>query len=61
MPAPHVRRHAAALTDQLLTGVRGVLLNGPRQAGKTTLLSDIAAVRGVPLRSLDDRTTLGCR
>lgn len=58
MPVHHVRRHAAALTEQLLTGVRGVLLNGPRQAGKTTLLSDIAAARGVSLCSLDDPTTL---
>lgn len=37
---------------------RVVVVNGPRQAGKTTLLKLFEAARGGSLRSLDDATTL---
>ncbi len=37
---------------------RVVIVNGPRQAGKTTLLKLFESARGGSLRSLDDATTL---
>jgi predicted AAA+ superfamily ATPase len=41
-----------------LTGFRVVVVNGPRQSGKSTLLSLLADEVGGELLTLDDRTTL---
>lgn len=47
------RRLKEALSD-----TRVVLLSGPRQSGKTTLIEKMAAADGMPFLTLDDATTL---
>ncbi|MEU0807110.1 AAA family ATPase [Streptomyces sp. NPDC005970] len=54
-----VRRHAASLVAEALDDTRVVLVNGARQAGKSTLTRLPAARRRDPvLRLLDDAATL---
>ncbi|NUR73776.1 MAG: ATP-binding protein [Hamadaea sp.] len=42
----------------LANGLRAVVINGPRQSGKTTLLRSFQAVHGGEFYSLDDEATL---
>lgn len=51
-------RRAAEVLDRYLASARGAVVNGPRQAGKTSLLRQAHAVRGGSYVSLDDRTEL---
>lgn len=53
-----VQRSATARLRLLTDHFRVVIVNGPRQSGKTTLLSLLHAERGGSLRSLDDPTTM---
>jgi uncharacterized protein len=59
-PSPDlVRRHAEVLVHEALGDTRVVLVNGARQAGKSTLTRLIAARRpGTVIRLLDDAATL---
>lgn len=50
-------RRAHGLVNEALTGFRVVIVNGPRQSGKSTLLQLLAQDSGA-LLTLDDRTTL---
>ncbi len=43
--------------EELLTGFRGVVVNGPRQSGKSTLVAQVQSGRG-PLVTLDDSVQL---
>lgn len=43
--------------NEALTDTRVVLVSGPRQSGKTTLVRQVAA-GGIPFLTLDDKTTL---
>jgi uncharacterized protein len=54
LPEPFVRRRAADLLDRRLTASRAVVVNGPRQSGKTSLLAQLSAARGGSYVSLDD-------
>ena len=47
-------RACGVVADEYLTTFRVVILNGPRQAGKTTLLRHLQAHHGGTLLSLDD-------
>lgn len=47
-------RHAAHAVTEALTDTRVVLVNGARQCGKSTLVSQIGAEHGAVWRSLDD-------
>lgn len=51
-------RRAAALVTESLDAFRVIVVNGPRQAGKSTLLSVIAADAEATVLTLDDRPTL---
>jgi predicted AAA+ superfamily ATPase len=53
-----VPRQALARLERLASGFRVVIVNGPRQAGKTTLVSLLQARAGGSLRSLDDPSLL---
>jgi predicted AAA+ superfamily ATPase len=53
-----VPRHVAADVRESLSGFRVVVLNGPRQAGKSTLLAMLAEEIDGELVTLDDRTQL---
>lgn len=53
-----ITRLAEARLDSLMQAFRVVVVNGPRQAGKTTLLQMYAERHGGELISLDDRTRL---
>lgn len=53
-----VPRFALERLRQRVAAFRVVIVNGPRQAGKTTLLNLFRADRGGSFRSLDDATTL---
>jgi len=53
-----VPRFALQRLDLLVGALRIVIVNGPRQAGKTTLLSMFREQRGGSLRSLDNDQTL---
>ncbi|MGI8696972.1 MAG: ATP-binding protein [Mycobacteriales bacterium] len=53
-----LERSVAALVDEYLSGLRVVVLNGPRQAGKTTLMRQLIASGDGELRNLDDETQL---
>ena len=51
-------RRAAALAQEYLTFARVVVLDGPRQSGKTTILRSLAVTAGLPLKSFDDHREL---
>ncbi len=53
-----VPRFALHRLDLLVGALRIVIVNGPRQAGKTTLLTMLQEQRGGSLRSLDNDQTL---
>lgn len=61
--APHspigriLPRHAAVAVQHALADTRVVLLNGARQAGKSTLVAEIGNARGAEWRSLDRAAT----
>jgi predicted AAA+ superfamily ATPase len=55
---PLIPRPAEQRLDQLMRAFRVVVVNGPRQAGKTTLLQVYADRRGGEVISLDDRARL---
>jgi uncharacterized protein len=48
-----IARHLAGPTEELLTGFRAVVINGPRQAGKSTLVRQVQRGRG-PVVTLDE-------
>ncbi len=50
-------RRATPLVREFLEGFRAVVVNGPRQAGKSTVLGQVQVNRG-PLITLDDPTQL---
>jgi predicted AAA+ superfamily ATPase len=50
---PLVERHLKPLVEEMLNDFRVVVINGPRQAGKTTLLRELHAAHGGTFRSLD--------
>jgi uncharacterized protein len=52
--APAIPRHAAARVREALTDTRIVTVEGPRQAGKSTLCAGIAAAHGMQMVTLDD-------
>lgn len=51
-------RHLGRCLDESLSDTRVVVIAGPRQSGKTTLLRGHCAAHGRKLISLDDATTL---
>ena len=51
-------RHIEPRIAQALDDTPVVLLAGPRQAGKTTLVRQIAATNGLRYLTLDDQLTL---
>jgi ABC-type cobalamin/Fe3+-siderophores transport system ATPase subunit len=53
-----VARKAEHLTLDLLGSFRVVIVNGPRQSGKSTLLSLLASATGGTAITLDDRQIL---
>ena len=53
MTCVDIDRHITAPTQELLEGFRAVVVNGPRQAGKSTLVRQIQQARGEVV-SLDD-------
>ena len=53
MDMEHVERRMKPVATELLDGVRAIVVNGPRQSGKSTLLAQIQRGRG-PVVSLDD-------
>jgi predicted AAA+ superfamily ATPase len=50
---PFISRHLKSLVEEALDDFRVVIINGPRQAGKTTLLRQLHAARGGSFRTLD--------
>lgn len=52
-PAGLIERHLRPLVEEQLADFRVVLINGPRQAGKTTLLRQLHANLGGTCYSLD--------
>lgn len=52
-----IERRLTTPTEELLTGFRAVLVNGPRQAGKSTLVAQVQRQRG-PMVTLDDPAML---
>jgi len=53
-----IRRHAEARVAEALTDTRIVAVEGPRQAGKSTLCTKIGAELGMRIVTLDDPSTL---
>jgi len=51
---PTKPRHALRAAESALDSFRAVVVNGPRQAGKTTLAGELAGSRGATVVSLDD-------
>lgn len=51
------QRRTKVAVSELLAGFRAIVINGPRQAGKSTLISQIQQDRG-PVVSLDNRSYL---
>jgi hypothetical protein len=51
---PTRQRHAQRTTELALSSFRAVVVNGPRQAGKTTLAGELAEAHGATVVSLDD-------
>jgi uncharacterized protein len=58
LPIPFLPRRAAKLLDRRLSAARAVVLNGPRQSGKTSLLAQLEAERGGTYVSLDEASNL---
>jgi uncharacterized protein len=58
LPTPFLPRRAAKLLDRRLNAARAVVVNGPRQSGKTSLLAQLEAERGGTYVSLDETSTL---
>jgi hypothetical protein len=56
-PVDFVQRLVAPIVHEYLAAFRVVILNGPRHAGKTTLMRVMAGPRG-QMRNLDDPTEL---
>jgi uncharacterized protein len=50
-----VPRMAQGLLDELVSALRVVIVNGPRQSGKTTMLKQYQRVHGGTYRTLDNR------
>lgn len=50
-------RHQLPIASELLSGFRALVVNGPRQAGKSTLVRQLQTGRG-PVFTLDDPTVL---
>lgn len=50
-------RHLLPIATELLSGFRALVVNGPRQAGKSTLVRQVQAERGAVF-TLDDPTVL---
>lgn len=57
-PFPLVERHLKPLVEEMLGDFRVVVINGPRQAGKTTLLRQLHAAHGGSFRTLDREDVL---
>lgn len=57
-PAPLLPRRAESVVLRRLSAARGVVVNGPRQSGKTALLTVVGALLGGTFASLDQATTL---
>jgi uncharacterized protein len=58
VPDPDLTRACCELVKEYLDTFRVVILNGPRQAGKTTLLRHVQARQGGTLFNLDDEQLL---
>jgi predicted AAA+ superfamily ATPase len=58
MPESDLPRACCDLVEEYLSTFRVVILNGPRQAGKTTLLGHVQARHGGTLFNLDDEQLL---
>ncbi len=58
LPGPDLPRRISAVADEFLESFRVVVLHGPRQAGKTTLMRQLARQRGGEFRNLDEATWL---
>jgi uncharacterized protein len=54
MRETNLRRRATALAHEYLEFSRVVILDGPRQSGKTTILRELANADGFTLRTFDD-------
>jgi uncharacterized protein len=50
-----VPRLAQGLLDELASALRIVIVNGPRQSGKTTMLRQYQRAHGGSYRTLDNR------
>ena len=50
-----VPRMAQELLDSLVAALRVVIVNGPRQSGKTTMLKQYQLANGGSYRTLDNR------
>ena len=57
MSAQEIPRHAAARVAEALADTRIVAVEGPRQAGKSTLCTKLAHERGMRIVTLDDANT----
>lgn len=57
MSAQQIPRHAAARVVEALADTRIVAVEGPRQAGKSTLCTKLASERGMRIVTLDDTNT----
>lgn len=57
LPTHELPRHAMSRVVQALADTRVVAVEGPRQAGKSTLCTRIAAERAMPIVTLDDANT----
>jgi uncharacterized protein len=56
--SPNFARRAASEARDYLTFSRVVILDGPRQSGKTTILREVAKSEGFTVRSFDDHREL---
>ena len=57
-PGVDIPRQIGVRSAEYLASLRVLVLNGPRQAGKATLLNQLIVVDGGELRSLDDEAVL---
>ncbi len=58
MPTTDLQRACTSIAEEYLSVFRVVILNGPRQSGKTTLLRHLQERYGGTLLNLDDEQTL---
>jgi uncharacterized protein len=58
LPTPFLERRAAKLLSRRLDSARAVVVNGPRQSGKTSLLAQLQSERGGTYISLDEASNL---